>query len=166
MRVLQFVGAAFQAGVPAVQGRRLDGVADLLSGTAVTGQYSCIERTAVISATAARLVKILLVRRAPAPVRHFARGAVQHQAVQQPDDPGVGCVHRQKRMQKQARILAIAAFAEATLAGLVGWEMQLGGVLDRQHVPPGGRQHLVRGHRRVGQEAAKLARLIGSFANR
>lgn len=69
-------------------------------------------------------------------------------------------------MQKQARILAIAAFAEATLAGLVGWEMQLGGVLDRQHVPPGGRQHLVRGHRRVGQEAAKLARLIGSFANR
>ena len=113
--------------------------------------------------------RLLLLRRPAAPVRHLARGAVQHGAVQHTDHPAIGRIHRQDRMQEQADIRAVAARAEAALARRVGRKMQLGRVLDRQHVPPrgasgahtpGSRQHLHRGHRRIGQEPAKLDRLI------
>jgi hypothetical protein len=96
-------------------------------------------------------------------------GAVHHGTIQQADDTALVGVNRQNGMQEQAGMLAVAAIAEAVLAGLVVGEVQLGGVHDRQHVPAGGTpvgqlagggQHLVRRHRRVGQEAAELDRLI------
>ena len=84
-------------------------------------------------------------------------------------NPAGSRVHRQHRVQEQAEILAITGLAESALARRVGGEMQLGGVLDRQHVPSGHalpglpagcRQHLLRRHRRIGQKTAKLDRLV------
>ena len=113
--------------------------------------------------------RLLLLGATLAVVRDLARGAVQHHAVDQADHTASDCVDRQHRVQEQADILAVAALAEAVLAGFVGGEMQFRRVLDRQHMsagdPPSGllaraRQHLLRGHLWIGQEAAELQRLI------
>jgi hypothetical protein len=111
----------------------------------------------------------LVVSAALLVVADLALGAVHHGTIQQADDTGLVGVNRQNGMQEQAGMLAVAAIAEPVLAGRVVGEVQLGGAHDRQHVPAGGTpvgqaggccQHLARRYRGVGQETAKLDRLI------
>ena len=67
---------------------------------------------------------------------------------------------------------AVAARTEAALVGLLRGEQNIGGVHDRQNMaargvpvgrPPGSDQHLVRTHRRVGQEVVELKRLVAAL---
>src|SRR5471032_972795 len=61
-------------------------------------------------------------------VADLALGAVHHGTIQQADDTALVGVNRQNGMQEQAGMLAVAAIAEAVLAGLVGRKIQLGRV--------------------------------------
>jgi len=109
-----------------------------------------------------------LLRSSLVPIRHLPLGAVHDGAVHQANDTTSGRVHRQRRVEEQARIDAIPSGAEARLAGGVGGEVQLSGILDGQDMPssdaPAGLpasvdHHLLCTHPAVGQECAELAGL-------
>src|SRR5208283_443239 len=100
--------------------------------------------------------------------RALAFGAVDHLGTDQSNQPTLLGVHRDNRMHQHTKVLAIPHGAEAALAPGVGGVIQLRGIRDRQHVPPGRAlgglpagmdQHLAHADRRVVEEAVELAGL-------
>ena len=101
----------------------------------------------------ASLLALRLARFAPARRRFRSRA---HEGVRQSDNaPAMadvggarpGLCH-QHRVQEEPDVLAVAHHAEAALAALVAGEVDLGRVLDRQHVPAERRPRRMVGRRR------------------
>ena len=55
--------------------------------------------------------------------------------VRQSQAGAVHRIHRQQRVQKQTHVAAVPHRPQAAHAPGMGWVVQLGGVLDRQHMP-------------------------------
>jgi hypothetical protein len=57
-----------------------------------------------------------------------------HLAAQKPQAGAIVCIHRQQRMQQNAVVIALADFPKPAPASRRGVEVDLAGVLDRQHM--------------------------------
>ena len=70
-------------------------------------------------------------------MRHRAGRAVDHLGIDQSQNPAPFGVQRDHRVHEHADVAAVAHLAETPLAPSMAGEVQLRGVGDRQHMPPG-----------------------------
>jgi hypothetical protein len=102
----------------------------------------------------------------------FVPGAVENPRAHEADHAASDGVDSDDRVQEQTKVAVIAGTSEAAFAGNVTREVELGGVLDRRHVPssrapaseaPRGGQHLAIADRAVIKKATKTKRFVAVF---